>query len=580
MLTRGRVIGGVALVVVLGLAWVAWSGYQVQRDLRDAEAAAQELRSALEADDTAARDDAVDALAEHAGSARARTDGPVWSALTLLPVIGDDADAVRVISESLDRVTRGGVEPLTGAIDDVQGLLGDGRIDLQRVAALQQPMASAEEAFTAAEQSLNVIDTDGLVGALQGPFESLDSQVSEAAGALRGAAKATQVLPTMLGQDGARDYLLIFQNNAEVRATGGLPGSWARLHVEDGALELREQGSWPDFPVRDTSPLPLTPGEIATYSEAIGQFFANPGFTPDFPRAAELWQAHWDLKYPDIELSGVLAIDPVALGYLLEATGPVQVGDRAITAENAVEELLSRPYLEIADPAQQDVFFEQAAATVFRAVVSDAAEPVPLVEGLARATDERRLLFAPFDPAVAEQLAGTLVLGEQPGDDGAIPHVDVGLSDLTASKMSYYLRYRLDVQAAECLPDDRQRLRATLTMRQSIDPASAAELPPYVTGGGGAGGEPGAQLVAVRLYAPFGGSIDAAMIDGEKLELTEVSEIDGRQVATIVIELTSRDDLVLSADLSTGAGQDAAGQSLVTPSVVPGSGDRTFASAC
>lgn len=579
MLTRGRSIALAALVVVAGLAWVAWSGYQVQRDLRDAEAAAQQLRAALESDDAVARDAAVDDLAEHAGSARGRTDGPVWGALTVLPVVGDDADAVRVISRSLDEVTRGGVEPLIGALDDVEELVADERIDLRRIEALQQPMASAEEAFSTAEQSLSRIDAGGLVGALQGPFESLDSQVGDAAGALRGAAKATQVLPAMLGAQGERDYLLIFQNNAEVRATGGLPGSWARLHVDDGALELREQGSWPDFPILDTSPLPLTQGEVATYGEAMGQYFANPGFTPDFPRAAELWRAHWDLKYPDIDLSGVLALDPVALSYLLEATGPVQVDGRSITAENAIEELLSRPYLEL-EQSEQDVFFEQAAATVFRTVVSDAADPVPLVEGLARATDERRLLFAPFDAAVAEELDGTLVLGEQSGDDGAVPHVDVGLSDVTASKMSYYLRYRLEVQAAECLPEDRQRLRGTMTMRQDIDPAAAAELPFSVTGGGVSGIEPGTQLVAVRLYAPFEGSLDAVMIDGERIRLTEVAEIDGRQVATISVQVSNRDDLVLAFEMTTGAGQDADGSSQVTPSVQPGTGDRDFTSAC
>ena len=38
----------------------------------------------------------------------------------------------------------------------------------------------------------------------------------------------------MLGGDGPRNYLLVFQNNAEIRATGGLPGSWAEVHAEDG----------------------------------------------------------------------------------------------------------------------------------------------------------------------------------------------------------------------------------------------------------------------------------------------------------------------------------------------------------
>ena len=42
----------------------------------------------------------------------------------------------------------------------------------------------------------------------------------------------------MLGEEGERTYLVAFQNNAEVRATGGMPGSMVELTARDGRLKM------------------------------------------------------------------------------------------------------------------------------------------------------------------------------------------------------------------------------------------------------------------------------------------------------------------------------------------------------
>ena len=54
----------------------------------------------------------------------------------------------------------------------------------------------------------------------------------------------------MLGSDGPRHYLLVVQNNAEIRSTGGLPGSFMILNAEDGKLSLGTQRAVDDFAVR------------------------------------------------------------------------------------------------------------------------------------------------------------------------------------------------------------------------------------------------------------------------------------------------------------------------------------------
>ena len=578
MITRRRVV--VAAIVLLGavLVYGAWQTWSLYRNLDRAEASVDDLRAALDSGDREARDRAIADLKDHSGTAADRADGVWWDALTTLPVFGDDARAIQVISTTLDDVAAGGVEPLVESIDHLDGLSAGGRIDVDIVRSLQEPVAEAHGSLVAAAEDVEEVDRSGLVGSVRVRYDEYVEALTDAAGALGSAETAAEVLPGMLGAEGPRDYLLLFQNNAEIRATGGVPGSWALVHAEHGELRMVEQGSVKDFPPAPGPVLPLTEAERAVYGPELGIYFQNPGFGPDFPRAAELWQAHWDLRYPDRPIDGVLALDPVAMSYLIEGTGPVQVGDTTLTADNLVEELLSRPYVELA-PQAQDRLFQQVARAIFDAMTADLASPTRFVEGLQRAADEGRLLVAPADAGDRELLEGSAVLGELRTDAGATPLVDIGLNDATASKMSYYLRHWADVRAQSC-QDGRQVLDATLNLSQAISPSEAAELPDYLTGGGSYGTEPGTQLVAVRLYGPAGGTIDDLSLDGRKLDPAQVVELDGRPVVTVAVLIENTDDVVLTWSMHTGAGQTGDIELGMTPGVLPGDGHETFESAC
>ncbi len=66
------------------------------------------------------------------------------------------------------------------------------------------------------------------------PVRRLQDQLTEAAGLTGTASRTVQLLPAMLGADSQRRYLLMFQNNAEVRATGGIPGAVAVVTADRG----------------------------------------------------------------------------------------------------------------------------------------------------------------------------------------------------------------------------------------------------------------------------------------------------------------------------------------------------------
>nr|WP_227464517.1 DUF4012 domain-containing protein [Nocardioides lijunqiniae] len=576
-MTRRRVLvalGGVLLAAVLFTAWQAW---QVQRDLRAAEASVDDLTVAVRDGDESARDRAIAELQDASTSAADRTDGLWWAGLTKLPFVGDDVRGVRALSSSLEVMANDGISPLAVTIDDLDRLSVDGRVDVEVVEGLQGPVSDAQAAFQKAAAEVDGIDSEGFVGALRPRFDDYVDRVDEAAAALAAADTATAVLPAMVGADGPRDYLLIFQNNAEIRASGGMPGAWAQIHAEDGKLEMVKQGTAGDFPMADVPVLPLTDEEIAVYGEEIGTYFQDPGFTPDFPRAAQLWRAHWDAKFPSTPIDGVLSLDPVAMSYLLEGAGPVPLGSVTLTSDNLVEELLSKPYLQL-DVRAQDELFERAAGAIFDKLTGQLASPVDMVRGMNRAATERRFLLAAFDDQTAAQIEGTAVEGRLTGDDGKTPHVDIGVNDATGSKMSYYLRYWADVRATSCAGET-QTLSGSMSMSQAIPPSEAAKLPVSVTGGGIYGTEPGTQLTFVRIYGPYGGSIGEMKVDGKRQEV-DAQMIEGRPVTTLAIALETRDDVIITWSMATKAGQIGDGEVGVTPGVQQGSKDSIFESSC
>ncbi len=162
--------------------------------------------------------------------------------------------------------------------------------------------------------------------------------------------------------------------------------------------------------------------------------------------------------------------------------------------------------------------------------------------------------MASFDEAEDQALVGTRVRGALSGDDGATPHVDIGLNDGTGSKMSYYLRYNAEVRASSCFTGEAQSLDGTMSLSQSIPPDEAAELPDSVTGGGVYEIKPGNQLVFVRIYGPYGGTLDDDP-DGRQGDPGRAGRPRRPPRGHAVVELSSTDDVVINWSMDTAEGQ-------------------------
>jgi hypothetical protein len=245
-------------------------------------------------------------------------------------------------------------------------------------------------------------------------------------------------------------------------------------------------------------------------------------------------------------VDGVLATDPVALAYLLGATGPVDLpGGGRLTAATAVRQLLSEVYLKIAAEADQDAFFAGAAKAVLDKLVGGVPVSSSLVQALSRATSERRLLAWSAHPAEQAEIARTPFAGTLPERDGAHPTVGVFLNDGTGAKLGYYLSRSVTLETGRCLDDGSRPLRLTVTLGSS---APRSGLPRSVTGLSLAG--EGVLRTNLLVYAPTGGSPVAARQDGAEVDFGTGYE-KGREVAVFAVDLAPGATSTVVVDLQT-----------------------------
>lgn len=575
-----RLLLGAAVLLVLVLG--AYAGYLAWTTARSLTAAADEartLRTAIASGDDDAIDVSFQHFAELAARAESRTDSPVWSLLMHAPAYGDDARGVRVVSRAAADLSTGGVQRLAHRAGELDALLpGEGGVDVRLVRSLQQPVADGHAALARAQEQLAGEDTSGYVGPLRDKYRDLEEQVTAAATALGVADRALRVLPDMSGADGERRYLLVMQSNAEIRSTGGLPGAVSLVTAHGGRLTMSKQLAGSALGEAPSPVLPLSEDETDLFGEQLGTYFVDANFTPDFPRTAALMRARWAQVQGD-RVDGVVSVDPVALSYLLRATGPVQVGGTTLSADNVVDELLHDVYVRIPEPDAEDAYFREVARAVFARLTSGGADRTAMLTALRQGAVERRILIHDFHGADQEVLAGTPVAGElTPGRSDA-PQVGIYLNDSTGAKMSYYLRYDAQVTATSCRAGV-QSLSGHLTIRSTAPADAGTTLPAYVTGGGQYGVDAGTQIVNVQIYGPAGGTVDAIRTDGATDEAQQAGSLDGRPVRQIWVLLEPGATSDVTWTMTSGPGQVGAPRLAVTPSVAPGLTDSVPGGAC
>ncbi len=402
--------GVVALALVAAVAWLLYTGLRARHELEAVRSEVRQLRAEITAGDLDGARTTARTLRSHADEAHDLTTGPVWAGAAALPWLGNPLDSARTVTSGVDELADGTLPALVDAskaLDPQQLRQADGSIDLAPITDAAPSLDSAATSLAQVIHRLDGAPASTWLGSVDAARSDLLGQLSGFQSTVDSADTAAKIVPTMLGADGPRSYLVSFENEAELRGTGGLPGAFAILTADHGKFSFTRFES-------DT-----TLGRQQTGLDFGADFdrlwagsnptddYRDSNVSPNFPYAAQVWVAQWKTLTGQ-QLDGAVALDPTALSYLLHVTGPARLPDGSrVSAGNAVALTQNTVYLKYGSPSEttpadnkaRKKFLLTIARAVSTKLIDTHANTTALVRAAAHAASERRLLVWSRDPA-------------------------------------------------------------------------------------------------------------------------------------------------------------------------------------
>ncbi len=131
-------------------------------------------------------------------------------------------------------------------------------------------------------------------------------------------------LPEIFGNDKEKIYLLLFQNDKELRATGGFLTSYALFKVEKGKIRIERSEDIYSLD-NSISAHPAAPREILTYHKGVSQFYIrDSNLSPDFPTSVGLFNSLYKKSGQKVNYDGIIALDSKILVDMLNIFGDTE----------------------------------------------------------------------------------------------------------------------------------------------------------------------------------------------------------------------------------------------------------------
>lgn len=519
---RRAVWSAVALLVAV-ISFGCWLGFEVlqaKSNLYQARHSAAQAKNALSHGDTPAAAKWVTEAHTHAQASRDSTHSLPWNIASGVPWLGGPFETGQQMSDVVLGLVEDVLQPSqqVGAAISPDRLLEGNRLNVTALRDAAPALSAISAATTRLEAEAQAIADPNYSSLLRDARTQLQSQIAEVSATLQNTALAARLAPSMMGADGPRTYFMGFQTNAEARGTGGLLGAFGILRVDDGVATVD------DLSANDQINGPFTPIDLgAEYATQYG--YTNPttdsrnsNQSSHFPYAAQIWKSMWEQESGQ-RVDGAIAIDPVALSYVLSAVGPVAMPDgEVITKANVVELTESTAYSRFpTDQRARQKYLQDIANAVVTKMTGPISSPRKLLDALGQAVHERRIAVWTSTPADQKILEETPLAHIVPDDTA--PYAEVVINNLGGDKLDYYLTRSIEYAADGCEGDTRM---STVTIGLT-NTATDGPLPDYVAASAGLRPEMpisaprGTMFTSVRLLATNGSKLVSVLANGQKI---------------------------------------------------------------
>ncbi len=438
-------------------------------------------------------------------------DEPTWKFAAAFPFGGEYVQSVYSVVDLIEVASDDMIKPAINVmqehpLDSIK--VGDQGFNTDTLVAY---IALLEDMGPAVDQMIGYIEGINLPASMGPKINSYTDKLVTITSAYEEAEQYLPLLKSFLGGGDNRTYLLAAQNSAEVRASGGFPGSIGTIVIQDGVLTIGDFKSVYNVLSYST---PSSAGVTQLENEMFGYWLNYPRdacYNPDFERVANIWALSYESNSGE-SVDGVVSLTPSVIQRLLKYIGEVTLSDGTVLdGDNATRmlqhELYYKYYNDSAisggtDDLVDSLFAETAKTTMSRLVDDFSLEKIAGYLSIFNEGVEDRTIMMWFADESEENYAREVGCSGGLNSDPENPEVGVYISSSDPSKLGWYIDMDVAIEEATVNDDGTITYDVAVTLENIIDRDTINNVGVYIRGNYN-----GAWKGYVYLFAPAGGTI-------------------------------------------------------------------------
>lgn len=548
------VVTFLGLLVGVFVAWLGFAGLKTKESTDQLQTAIEQIKDSASELDFKAIQTHLEAAAGASRKLNEATASPQWKILESIPLIGRSAKAVNALGDATTTITSAAL-PLVASIGTPQGAPAT----IMALLNSESQLVDLANATEKANQQLQQVNVSLLMPGLSGPVNQAQELLPQLASATRALAQGAKPLNAMLGTRKPTTWLVMAQNPAELRGSGGLFSAYLLLKVTNGQPKIIEAGSRKqidhEFPRAEQIPYKqaIDSATANSWGPVLGEW-ASFNMPNDFTTIGKLAAAGMAKRGTPID--GVIAIDPAMVAAILAGTGPVEHQGVSINSTNAYTFFTKDIYAKYPDfpnVAEKDKLSMGLIYATIDAALNRPLDTRSLWPQISTAINQGHLKIWAKNPTQEAWLSNTEVAASfaQHPDQ-----LNVSYNNASGGKLDPYITKTVTIDASQCQPDNKTEINtenetkksvtATITLVNNVPQG----LPNYVDVALNNKGIPDPSIPSgftrtyVTTYLPEGAAVTATSSNGNPTNPWPAREA-GRDSLTFPVELNRGDRTTL-----------------------------------
>ncbi len=294
---------------------------------------------------------------------------------------------------------------------------------------------------------------------IQTQLASVKSLTNDSATFVSDAKPLVKVLPSLLGENEEKKYLVLFQNDKELRPTGGFLTGYAIIKIDKGIIKLDR--SEDIYNLDDSIPnKKRAPAPILKYLPKVSTLnLRDSNLSPDFIESMKVFKSMYDTAGQKVEVDGIVAIDThVLVNTIKILDDTITAGGVTFNTQNddrcdcpqviyALEDNISRP-VNYVKTDRKGLLGDLLSAIMTKALTSSPKIYWgPLFQSFIQGANEKHILAYLYDEEAQKGIEGLNAAGKIQEFDGDYLHINE--ASFSGAKVNIFLQEEVENSYSE-----------------------------------------------------------------------------------------------------------------------------------